>query len=97
MREFRMTPRRHTEAERKYAVSDQRLLPAFDGPDPPCLGRATRVELQAAYFDTPQLDLHRQGITLRRRTGGGDEGWHLKLRRVGDSRQEIQEPLGDAV
>lgn len=95
VREFRMTPRRHTEAERKYVVSDQRLLPAFDGPDPPCLGRATRVELQAAYFDTPHLDLHRQGITLRRRTGGGDEGWHLKLRRVGDTRQEIHEPLGD--
>ena len=91
-----MTPRRHTEAERKYAVSDQRLLPAFDGPDTPCLGGAKRVELKAAYFDTPQLDLHRRGITLRRRTGGGDEGWHLKLRRVGDSRQEIQEPLGNA-
>ena len=92
-----MTPRRHTEAERKYAVSDQRLLPAFDGPDTPCLGGAKRVELEkAAYFDTPQLDLHRRGITLRRRTGGGDEGWHLKLRRVGDSRQEIQEPLGNA-
>ncbi|HEX5523290.1 MAG TPA: CYTH and CHAD domain-containing protein [Pedococcus sp.] len=90
-----MTPRRHTEAERKYAVSDQHLLPTFDGPDAPRLGRAARVELKAVYFDTPQLDLHREGITLRRRTGGGDEGWHLKLPRVGDHRQEIQEPLGD--
>ncbi|HEU0041374.1 MAG TPA: CYTH and CHAD domain-containing protein [Jiangellaceae bacterium] len=36
------------------------------------------VELESTYFDTPDLRLAREGITLRRRTGD-DEGWHLKL------------------
>jgi len=58
-------------------VSNQHLLPTCDGPDAPRLGRATGAELKAAYLDTPQRDLHRRGITLRRRTGGGDGGWHL--------------------
>lgn len=36
------------------------------------------VELQSAYFDTPDLRLAREGITLRRRTGD-DDGWQLKV------------------
>ena len=35
--------------------------------------------LDAVYFDTPGKDLARNRITLRRRTGGPDAGWHLKL------------------
>jgi len=33
----------------------------------------------ATYFDTPNLSLLRWGVTLRHRTGGGDDGWHMKL------------------
>jgi CHAD domain-containing protein len=36
-------------------------------------------ELRADYYDTPDLRLARDGITLRRRVGGSDDGWHLKL------------------
>lgn len=36
------------------------------------------AELESTYYDTRDLRLAREGITLRRRTGD-DEGWHLKL------------------
>ena len=35
--------------------------------------------LEAVYYDTPNLRLLAEGVTLRRRTGGEDAGWHLKL------------------
>ena len=31
-----------------------------------------------------------------RRTGGTDEGWHLKLPAADGNRQELHEPLGDS-
>lgn len=40
---------------------------------------APPVELDARYYDTDALDLLASHVTLRRRTGGGDAGWHLKL------------------
>lgn len=56
------------------------------------------VELESAYYDTDDLRLAREGITLRRRVGD-DEGWHLKLPAgaVG-ARDELRLPLdaGDA-
>ena len=59
-------------------------------------GRRTTHDLVATYVDTPALDLHRHGITLRRRTGGSDAGWHLKLPREGDTRTEERAPLGSS-
>ena len=35
--------------------------------------------MSATYYDTPNLCLLRWGITLRHRTGGGDDGWHMKV------------------
>ncbi|WP_204072847.1 CYTH and CHAD domain-containing protein [Planotetraspora phitsanulokensis] len=49
--------------------------------------------LVALYFDTPDLRLAARGITLRRRRGGDDEGWHLKLPKAKRARQEITFPL----
>jgi inorganic triphosphatase YgiF len=37
------------------------------------------LDLDATYFDTPDLRLVRDGISLRRRTGDGDATWTLKL------------------
>ncbi|MFD7297644.1 CHAD domain-containing protein [Streptomyces sp. NPDC059897] len=37
------------------------------------------VELDAVYYDTEDQRLATDRITLRRRTGGDDAGWHLKL------------------
>jgi len=49
--------------------------------------------LDAVYYDTADLRLIRAGITLRRRTGGYDSGWHLKLPAGADTRDEIRLPL----
>lgn len=57
------------------------------------------VELDAVYYDTPDQRLAAQRITLRRRTGGDDAGWHLKLPvGVADGvRDEVRAPLSDEV
>ena len=49
--------------------------------------------LDATYFDTPAHDLAHNKITLRRRTGGTDAGWHLKLPSGPDARTEVRAPL----
>ncbi|GAC1444821.1 MAG: CYTH and CHAD domain-containing protein [Mycobacteriales bacterium] len=60
---------------------------------------AVRHQLTADYFDTDDLRLARDGITLRRRAGGTDDGWHLKLPLGSDppdgtlARHELQLPL----
>jgi CHAD domain-containing protein len=51
-------------------------------------------DLDAVYYDTRELNLVSAGITLRRRTGGDDAGWHLKLPVAADERQELRVPLG---
>ena len=52
--------------------------------------------LDAVYYDTADLRLIGAGITLRRRTGGRDAGWHLKLPAGADTRDEIRVPLAAA-
>ncbi|MGH3475825.1 MAG: CHAD domain-containing protein, partial [Nocardioidaceae bacterium] len=55
-----------------------------------------QYDLDAVYFDTADLALARGRITLRRRTGGHDAGWHLKLPAGTSGRQEVRLPLGRA-
>jgi CHAD domain-containing protein len=75
--------RRIREVEAKFRVHPPFELPALDGErtgvaasDAP-----VRRELRAVYWDTTDLRLAREGITLRHRSGEGDgrDGWHLKL------------------
>lgn len=54
-------------------------------------------ELDATYYDTADLRLAAARITLRRRTGGEDAGWHLKLPVSRDVRDEVRLPPGDTV
>lgn len=86
---------RMRETERKYeAIEGLDLLdPAgLLGFDP---GTGPHEQnLEAVYFDTADLRLIRAGITLRRREGGSDAGWHLKLPAGKDSREELRLPLG---
>ncbi|WP_375500154.1 CHAD domain-containing protein [uncultured Jatrophihabitans sp.] len=48
--------------------------------------------LESTYFDTAGRDLFGSLVTLRRRTGDADNGWHLKIPMDG-ARQEIRLPL----
>ena len=50
--------------------------------------------LRATYFDTADLALARHGLTLRRRVGGTDDGWHLKVPAGTSERSEIRLPPG---
>ena len=52
------------------------------------------IVLTATYFDTPSHSLSAAGATLRRRTGGDDDGWHLKLKVADGERLEVHRPLG---
>lgn len=85
------------EIERKYE-SDESGLPDLTG----VAGVATVLdkgvaELDATYYDTSDLRLAAASITLRRRTGGSDAGWHLKLPVEAGVRDEIRSPLSDTV
>src|SRR5688572_22006823 len=85
------------ETERTFDVDEATILPDLAG----LQGRSTvsqpsELHLEAVYFDTVDLDLARQGVTLRRRTGGEDAGWHVKLPRGADTRRELRWPLGRA-
>jgi CHAD domain-containing protein len=89
------SPSRYLEVERKFDVGESTGPPSFDG-----IADIARVEkpaaqsLDAMYFDTPARDLASKRITLRRRTGGDDAGWHLKLPAGPDARTEVRAPLG---
>jgi CHAD domain-containing protein len=85
------------ETERKYEAQPGARLPDLGHlPEVAAVAGPEEQVLQAKYFDTDDLRLIRRGITLRRRQGGSDSGWHLKLPAGGDSRREIQLPLGRA-
>jgi CHAD domain-containing protein len=85
------------ETERKYEAPPGARLPDLgDLPEVAAVAGPEEQVLQAKYYDTDDLRLIRRGITLRRRQGGSDSGWHLKLPVGGDSRREIQLPLGRA-
>ncbi|WP_409057686.1 CHAD domain-containing protein [Streptomyces sp. SYP-A7185] len=88
------------EIERKYDVGAAAELPDLTG----VAGVADVVhkgvvELDATYWDTPDQRLAASAVTLRRRTGGDDAGWHLKLPvALADGvRDEIHAPLSPEV
>ena len=86
-----------TETERKYDAPPGAVLPDLAGlPRVAAESGPEEQTLKAQYYDTEDLRLIRNGITLRRRTGGSDAGWHLKLPIGGDSRREIRLPPGRA-
>ncbi len=82
----------HLETEQKYDADADFVLPQLGGRRS---AGPKRIYLSATYFDTDDLDLIRHKITLRRRVGGDDEGWHLKLPVRKDTRQEIHAPLDE--
>src|SRR4051812_30294922 len=92
--------------ERKYVADDTFQLPPLTElmagtdvrPDPAVSpvaeGEPVQHRLAATYFDSADLRLAAAGLTLRRRTGGEDAGWHLKVPAGQDARSEVRLPLG---
>ncbi|MEU9617945.1 CYTH and CHAD domain-containing protein [Streptomyces sp. NPDC048155] len=86
------------EIERKYEATAETRLPD--------LSRVAGVsavvhrgvgDLDAVYYDTEDLRLAGGSVTLRRRTGGSDAGWHLKFPVSSGIRDELREPLSDTL
>jgi hypothetical protein len=83
------------ETERKYDAAADFAVPDLAGLAGVAAVTGPRTyRLRAVYFDTPDFRLLTAKITLRRRTGGTDAGWHLKLPAGADSRREVHAPLG---
>lgn len=86
------------EIERKYEATPETRLPDLTG-----VAGVSAVldkgvaELDAVYYDTQDLRLAAASITLRRRTGGADAGWHLKLPVAPGVRDEISAPLSEPI
>lgn len=87
---------RQREVERTYTAPASGILPTLTGlPGVATIRQHAAVDLVATYLDTVDLELARHGTSLRRRTGGHDAGWHLKLGIDQERRTELQHPLGD--
>ena len=97
-------PTASVEVERKLTVPDdyslddlRRSLESLGAADPSVQVRPERRRrLTSVYYDTDDYRLARSKVVLRRRTGGDDSGWHLKLPGGGlngDGRTEVTLPL----
>jgi CHAD domain-containing protein len=88
----------YREREDKYDVDAAFVLPDLSAELPPG-GRIEPAEfrLTSTYYDTAGADLRRNRLTLRRREGDTDTGWHLKLpasKATNNARTEVR--LADA-
>ena len=84
------------EIEQKFDVDTGFERPSFSGLPGVTAAAPVVHHLSATYFDTADQQLAASKITLRRRTGGTDEGWHLKLPEGSGARREVHAPLGSA-
>jgi len=83
------------ETEHKYDVDEEFVIPDLAGLAAGLgVSEPSVLHLTASYFDTPDLRLAAARVTLRRRTGGTDAGWHLKLPVAPGTRRELRAPLG---
>lgn len=85
------------EIERKYEATPETRLPDLTQvAGVSAVQDKGVVDLDAVYYDTADLRLAAASLTLRRRTGGADAGWHLKLPVAPGVRDEITAPLSEA-
>ncbi len=82
------------EIERKYDVSPKQAakikLHKVEGFT---VGEPAIYDMTAAYYDTADYALSGANVAVRRRAGGGDDGWHVKYK-AGKVRGELHyEPL----
>src|SRR6201990_620347 len=85
------------EIELKYEAGPGTVLPPLeDRPQVPTEAEPAEQKLEAEYYDTEDLRLLRAGVTLRRRRGGTDSGWHLKLPAGAQTPRALPVPPGPA-
>ena len=83
------------EIETKYDVDERTSLPALHSlPGVARVEQPIELDQQAVYYDTAGLDLATNKVILRRRTGGVDDGWHVKFPKSSGARLEVHHPLG---
>jgi CHAD domain-containing protein len=88
-----MAAESYLERELKFDLPAGFVLPDLAGVSPQ-VSRIDRSvqQLRNEYYDTSDHALRQVQITLRRRTGGADAGWHLKVPHP-PAREEIRLPL----
>ena len=80
-----------TEVERKYAVDVEAAVPDLSSlPGAVSVEAPLELEQVSTYYDTTDLRLFSAGISLRHRSGGVDDGWHLKSPTRGPGREEVR-------
>lgn len=84
----------HLETERTFDVEDTLALPGLAGGPVASVGTPVTRQLESTYHDTEDLALASARTTLRLRSGGDDDGWHLKLPVAQDQRLEVRLPVG---
>ncbi|HWD82447.1 MAG TPA: CYTH and CHAD domain-containing protein, partial [Kribbella sp.] len=90
-----MTATEQREIETKYDVDESVILPAVhDLAGVASVAQPVELDLEAVYYDTADLELAARKVTLRRRTGGEDDGWHVKFPVSSGERLEVHHPLG---
>lgn len=79
----------HREVEYKFRIPRDSSLNVAEllGTTGMAVTPGSHRSMSAVYYDTNNLNLLRWGITLRRREGGGDDGWHLKIPASGEARE----------
>jgi CHAD domain-containing protein len=90
-----MVVRSSVEVERTFELPAGAVLPDLVGTAGIAeVQRLPDESLDATYYDTHDFRLAASRVTLRRRQGGRDAGWHLKLPLEDKGREEVTLPLG---
>lgn len=91
----------YREVERKVRVDDAfDISPVLDHLGDYRARRGPAFPMHADYYDTDEMTLFRWRMTLRRREGGLDQGWHLKIPVAGGAagdRDEVRLELSEHV
>ncbi|MGX1563633.1 CYTH and CHAD domain-containing protein [Streptomyces sp. NPDC055506] len=85
------------EIERKYESEDSGLPDLTGVAGVAAVADKGVAHLDATYYDTVDERLAASSVTLRRRTGGSDAGWHLKFPIAPGVRDELHAPLSDTL
>ena len=85
----------HRETESKFLVDVHAPVPDLSTAEAVArVGDPVVTDLEATYFDTPHRRLARRNITMRRRTGSADAGWHVKVP-SGNPQERVELQLPD--